>query len=193
MKKLKFISFFFIIAFLPIFYFSCNKSESYSTLLRNEEKAVNWFLSGQKVCVEIPSDSILDFGPDAPFYKLNTDGTVYMKVLTPGNLNSSDRPKAGDKVYYRYNRRNLQNLQAGEDAPWEGNSSIVSSSPTFFFYENSYLPNTLNLGQGIQLPLKYVGYDSEVLLVMKASQSLTEEQSLCIPFEYDIRYFKAEY
>lgn len=172
---------------------ACSKSESYSNLLRNEEKTVNWFLSGQKVCIDIPADSVLLYGDDAPYYKLNEEGTVYMKVLNPGDLTPGRRPKNGEKVYFRYSRRNLQYLQAGESAPWQGNSTTVSGTPTYFVYGNTYLPNTVSQGEGVQLPLKFVGYNSQVLLVMKASMGNTEEQAACVPFQYDIRYFKAEY
>ena len=41
---------------------SCSKEQSYSELLRDEEKTVNWFLSNQKVEAEIPSDSVFLVG-----------------------------------------------------------------------------------------------------------------------------------
>ncbi|MCM1152609.1 MAG: DUF4827 domain-containing protein [Muribaculum sp.] len=155
---------------------------------------MNWFLSGQNVCVEIPKDSILEYGEDAPYYKLNEDGTLYLKVLTPGDMNSESRPKKDDKVFFRFKRQNLETLQNDGEAEWEGNTvQIGNLNSTSFVFGNTYLPNTTKYGMGVQEPLKYVGYNSEVYLVIKASEGLTEEQATCIPYLYNIKYFKALY
>lgn len=175
---------------------SCNKSESYSTLLRNEEKAVNWFLSGQEVETAIPADSILEYGEDAPYYRLNDDGTAYLKVINPGDLEpKSVRPKNGEKVYFRFKRQNLSYLMEDMDAPWVGNSEDLNTTigATSFVYGNTSLPSTTQYGTGVQLPLQFVGFNSEVYLVLKASQAFTDEQSNCTPYLFHIRYFKAQY
>lgn len=174
----------------------CNKSESYSNLLKDEIKAVNWYLAGQQVSVDVPQD-INEFivGEDAPFYKLNEEGTVYMQILNQGNIAESDRPQKDDKVYFRYSRKNLKMMWLGMETSWEGNSEDLSGQigPTSFIYGNTYLTSTTAFGQGIQLPLQYVGYNSEVNLIIKASEGPTDSQSTCIPFLYKLRYFKALY
>lgn len=172
---------------------SCNKQESYSSLLKSEEKAVNWYLSGQRVCVEIPADSVLEYGPDAPYYKLNDDGTAYLRVISPGDTKKENRPKYGEKVYFRYSAKNIRYMMDGTEQEWIGNSNDLTLKSTSFVYGNTYLPNTTQYGQGIQLPLQFVGYNSEVELVLKASLGFTENQSTCIPVLYKMRYFKAEY
>lgn len=170
----------------------CSKSESYSNLLKNENQAVNWFLSGQRISVEIPENGNFEVGPDAPYYKMNEDGTIYMQVLKLGNLEESQMPQDGDKVYFRFSRKNIKQMMNGFDPAWEGNSSDLNSAigPTSFIYGNNYRPTSIKWGEGLQLAVKYVGYYSEVNLVLKASAGFTEDQSGCIPYIYNVRYFK---
>lgn len=171
----------------------CNKSESYSNLLRTEEHSVNSFLATQDVRVKVPADSVLIYGDDAPFYKMNEDGTIYMKIINPGNLQK--RAKYGDRVYFRFSCKNLNQWAAGYDPAWEGNSNNLNSSfgNTSFIYGNSILESSYKYGTGIQLPMKFVGDESEVYLVLKASSGFVSEQSSCTPYLFHIRYFKAEY
>lgn len=173
--------------------FSCEKGESYADLLKKEEKAVNWYLSGESVEVEIPADSVFITGNDAPFYKMNKEGTIYMKVLDAGDL--EDKPSNGDRVYFRYSRMNLRNLYEAGVEQWFGNSSDigVSSMPTSFILGNYSLSSSYQYGRGIQLPLSFLGYNSRVRLVLKAESGFYSEQSQCLPFVFDIRYFKGIY
>ena len=87
---------------------SCSKGKSYSELLRDEEKATNWYLSGQRVETGIPKDSVLQTGSDAPFYRLDKDGYVYMQVVELGD--TSDMADPGDLVYFRFMRRSTSLL-----------------------------------------------------------------------------------
>lgn len=192
MKKLNKILPFFAF-FVAICLSSCEKTESYSELLRKEEKAVNWYLSGESVEVNIPADSIFIQGEDAPFYKMDEDGNVYMRVISEGDMN--DRPQKGDRVYFRFSRMNLRNLYEAGFEQWVGNSNDLTSSlgSTSFIYDNYTLPSTYQYGTGIQLPLNYFGYNSQVRLVLKAAAGFTSEQSQCLPYVVDVRYFKGEY
>lgn len=171
--------------------FSCSKTESYSEMLREEEHAVNWWLAQHKVTVDIPADSVFEIGPDAPFYKLDEDGNVYMQVIDPG---SSTRPIKGDKVYFRYMRTNINFLYNGLTVSPEGNAENLGQiGPTAFIFQNYDLTSTLKYGEGIQQPLFYLGYDSEVNLVLKSYTGFSEDQSQCVPYIMNIRYFKAMY
>lgn len=179
---------------------SCSKTESYSELLREEEKAVNWYLAARQIELNIPSDSIsFKTGKDAPFYKLDEEGYVYMQVINKGELNpSTGRPvnkvKPGDLVYFRFLRQNILSLYRGEDAPWSGNSSDVDySEATSFVYKNTYLSSSTSWGTGIQLPLKFLGYGSEVNLVLKSYTGFMADQTYCVPYIINVRYFKPEY
>lgn len=183
---------------------SCSESQSYSELLTEEEHAVNWYLSQQKVETEVPADSTsFIIGEDAPFYKLDEDGYVYMQVISKGDMN--DRVDAGDLVYFRYNRLNLKYLYLGEDVAWQGNSTDVVSgihsddsgytsyNYSRFIFQNQYLQTTTKWGEGIQMPLKFFGYNCEVNLVLRSYYGFTDDQTTCLPYLINLRYFKPEY
>lgn len=173
---------------------SCSKTQSYSELLREEEKAVNAFLAGERVILEVPADSIsFETGPDAPFYKLDEDGYVYMQVINKGDLN--DKVEAGDLVYFRFTRENLKAKYFGMDYGDEGNSDNLVSNlgTTSFVYKNTYLQSSTRWGTGIQMPMRFFGYNSEVNLVLKSYYGFMEDQSICLPYLINVRYFKPEY
>lgn len=177
---------------------SCSKTESYSELLREEEKAVNWYLATQKVELEIPEDSISFItGEDAPFYKLDENGYVYMQVISKGELTPEGKianpVKSGDLVYFRFTRENLKFLYEGLEAGSEGNSENLTNGTSSFVYKNTYLQSTTSFGTGIQMPMKFLGYDSEVNLVLRSYYGFSTDQTSCYPYLINIRYFKPEY
>ncbi|MDE5774250.1 MAG: DUF4827 domain-containing protein [Muribaculaceae bacterium] len=172
---------------------SCSKSESYSELLRDEERAVNWFLAQQNVEVSAPADSIFEVGENAPFYRMDADGTIYMQVIRIGD--KENRPQKDDKVYFRFSRQNIKMMYEGtQDSPY-GNADDMASDvgPTYFFYGNKTYPTTQQFGTGIQLPMDYFGYGTEVNLVLKSYSGFVNDQSLCQPYLYNVKYYKAEY
>lgn len=174
---------------------SCSKTQSYSELLRDEEKAVNWFLSSKNIYLALPENpkdliSVEQAGEEAPFYKLDADGYVYMQVV---RADFSEPVDEGDLVYFRFNRQNISVLYQGLDAPIEGNGDYVIGGSTSFIYKNTYLSSSTTWGTGIQMPLKYMGYNSEVNLVLRSYYGFVDEQSNCIPYYINLKYFKPEY
>lgn len=170
---------------------SCSESESYSDMLRDEEHAVNWWLAQRRVSASVPADSVFECGPDAPYYRMDEDGHVYMQVINPG---SKKRPVKGDRVYFRFMRTNIKNLYDGVPTEPEGNAdSFGGSAPTSIIYGNTELTSSTMYGEGIQVPLDYLGYDCEVNLVLKSYQGFIADQTECVPYVLNIRYFKAEY
>lgn len=173
---------------------SCSKTESYSELLREEEKATNAFLAQQRVETQIPADSIsFEVGPDAPYYRLDPDGYIYMQVISKGDMN--DRVESGDVVYFRFTRRNLKSDYLGMDTSEEGNSDdfMNGMGNPYFVYKNTYLTSTSQWGTGIQWPMKFFGYNCEVNLVLRSYYGFSTDQSMCLPYKLNIRYFKPEY
>lgn len=177
---------------------SCSKSQSYSELLRDEEHAVNWFLAQHKVSLDIPADSIsFETGTDAPFYKLDEDGNVYMQVINKGDIGTDGKPvnkvEAGDQVYFRYERKNILAMyQTGEDYE-NGNSDDLTVEPSYFIYKNKTMQVSYRWGTGIQMPLRFFGYDCEVNLVLKSYCGFMSDQTYCYPYLINLRYFKPEY
>lgn len=172
---------------------SCDGTKSYSELLRDEEKATNWYMANQKIELEVPADSVFQYGQDAPYYRMDDDGYLYMKVISPGDM--SRRPNPGDLVYFRFLRKNINSLYNGLPAEWEGNANDMNSplGTTSLVFDNMRLEQTATYGTGIQIPLRYFGYDCEVEMVVRSYQGFSTDQSQCIPYVYKIKYFKAEY
>lgn len=173
----------------------CSKSQSYSELLRDEEHAVNWYLAGYNVALEFPENmkdlvTYEEVGENAPFYKLDEEGYVYMQVV---RADFDDMVDSGDLVYFRFNRTSILDLYNDIDTSSTGNSDYLPNGTTSFVYKNTYLTSTTTWGTGIQMPLQYLGYNSEVNLVLKSYYGFTDEQSYCIPYIMNIRYFKPEY
>lgn len=54
---------------------------------------------------DVLNEMIADPAIDAPFYRMDEDGDVYMRVVKTGDMN--DRPQFNDLVYVRLTRYNL--------------------------------------------------------------------------------------
>ena len=172
---------------------SCNDSESYSDLLKEEEKAANAYLANQRVEMSVPADSVFITGNDAPFYRMDEDGYLYMQVVNAGN--KEDRPEINDQVYFRFTRWNLNNWYSADVWQSEGNSDNMNNGlgATSFVFGNTSLANSALFGSGIQVPLYYLGYDSEVNLVLRSYYGFSTDASACVPYLVNVKYFKAEY
>lgn len=186
---------FFFIVGISLCIGACSKTQSYSELLRDEEHAVNWYLANYNVALDLPENpkeliTVEEIGDDAPFYKLDTDGYVYMQVV---KADFNDMVDEGDLVYFRFLRESILDLYNDIETEPSGNSEYLPNGSTSFIYKNTYLSSTTTWGTGIQMPLRYLGYNSEVNLVLKSYYGFTEEQSYCIPYIMNIRYFKPEY
>lgn len=173
----------------------CDKTKSYSELLTEEEHAVNWYLAKNEVELDIPKDSVFITGTDAPFYKMNSEGSVYMRVINPGD--KSKMVKDNDRVYFTFMRMNIKDYFEGKGETWIGNMNnmVTSSGGTSFFFGNNTLTSSTKYGTGIQIPLNYLGLYSEVELVIKAIQGFSEESNSnqIYPYAYKVKYYPALY
>ncbi len=170
---------------------SCSKSESYSDMLRNEEKAVNWYLSNHRVCNDIPANNDFEVGPQAPYYRMDDEGYVYMQVISKGI--EGDKVKEGEKVYFLYSRKNIKTLWELGAADSDSNEQNGTLSDYYFLYGNTSNTTGALFGKGIQLPLEYLNYHSEVNLVLKSYMGFSVDQSECLPYALNVKYLKPEY
>ncbi|MBD5226262.1 MAG: DUF4827 domain-containing protein [Bacteroidales bacterium] len=169
---------------------SCSDSKSYAELLTDEMHAVNTFLANQNVILEIPADNDFQVGPDAPFYRLDEEGNIYMQVLSKGDPEMM--AEDDDLIYFRFTRSSLYTYDPDNgtfDSSW-GNSENLSVGSASFRFNNYTLSSSSQWGAGLQAPLIYLGMFSRVNLVIKSQYGLSSEISQVVPFYYyDVRYF----
>lgn len=190
--------FFLASALLTLLFSSCSKTESYSDLLKKEQKASNWFLAQHKICNEIPADSVFLTGPDAPYYKMDDDGYVYMQVVKASSRKDRVFPLYGDQIYFTYTRWDVETMYTNNTfdiAATDGNQNnfLDSVGDTYFIYGNYSAESSVTFGSGIQVPLSYLGYNSEVNILLKSYYGFMADNTTCIPYKVNVRYFKAEY
>jgi hypothetical protein len=168
---------------------ACDDSKSYSELLEDEDKAVNSFLANQKVINEIPADTVFETGEDAPYYRIEPEGNVYMQVINAGDR-KNNRVEDDQKIYFRYGRISLLSYAKGNDDALDGNYDDINY--LFFRFNNYQLPSSYAYGEGIQMPLNYLGIDCEVNLVIKSKFGFYDEQSNVIPYKFHVKYYKSK-
>lgn len=168
---------------------ACNNDQSYADRLNEERNAVNAYLANHRVVMSIPEDSVFEVGENAPFYRIDTDGNVYMQVLNAGDR-VGDKAKVGEPIYFRYSRYNLSVWYAnGELTLYSGNEDSMDQQSCSFNYGDYNLPSSSQWGYGLQFPLLFLGVECEVNLVVKSQYGFTGEISYVMPFLFHVRYY----
>lgn len=166
---------------------SCDDSKTYAELLTDETHYVNNFLADQRVVNEIPADTVFEFGPNAPYYRLDDDGNLYMQVINPGT--PGNMVKNNELIYFRFTRYNLAYYRDGSLGDGEGNDNVLGGNYSFRF-GNFELNSSYSFGSGIQTPLNFLPIDAQVNIVIKSQYGMPAEMSYVIPYLYSIRYFR---
>lgn len=172
------------------FFAGCDDSVSYAELLTDETHAANNFLSNHRVINDIPADTVFETGPDAPYYRLDEDGNLYMQVLYAGDR-KNNRVKDNELIYFRYTRYNLNYFMKTGIMEGSGNSTDMWSAPASFRYGNTTLTSSVQYGSGVQAPLAFLGVDCEVNIVIKSQYGFTSEIAQVVPYLYNLRYFRS--
>lgn len=163
---------------------SCNDNKSYADLLAEEDYYSNNYLADQRVVSYIPEDSVFEYGPNAPFYRVDADGMLYMKVLDPGT--KDNMVEDNEQIYFRYTRYALSGYSNGKLPTGEGNN--ISLSAAWFRFNNYQIQSSYTWGVGIQRPLDFLPIDCEVLMLIKSQMGPTAEQSNVQPYLYRLTY-----
>lgn len=169
---------------------ACNDGKTYAELLSDENQTVNRYLADQRVVGSIPPDTVFEVGPDAPYYRLDEDGNLYMQVLeygTPGNM-----AKSNELLYFRFSRYQLSDYQNGTFSSSEGNDDVMNGNYSFR-YGNYELQSSYSYGAGIQAPLEYLPVDCRVNIVIKSSYGAPGEMSNVVPYLYSLRYYRPKF
>lgn len=167
---------------------SCSHTKSYAELLNEETKYINAYLADQRVVGEVPADSIFIKGNDAPYYRMDEDGNVYMRVIkdNPDGV----KAKYNDLVYMRFTRYNLYSYSNGTLPDGEGNDDNALTQFSFR-YQNMEITSSSSWGEGLQLPLNYLHYGCEVELVIRSQAGMSDEIASVTPYMYRVRYSKS--
>ena len=174
------------------FFTACNSDQSYADRLNEERNAVNAYLANHRVVMSVPEDSVFEVGENAPFYRVDVDGNVYMQVLDPGDR-KNDKAKTSEPIYFRYSRYNLATWYA--DGTWNvysGNESSMDATSCSFNFGDYSLPSSSQWGYGLQYPLLFLGVECEVNLIIKSQYGFTGEISYVTPFFYHVRYYHSQ-
>lgn len=175
-------------ALLALMWTSCDDGKTYAELLLDEDHYVNNFLADQQVVQEIPADTVFIYGENAPYYRLDEDGMLYMQVLDPGT--KGNKVVADQQIYFRYTKYNLAAYRDGELPDGEGNN--LTLSPAWFRYGNFQMVSSSAWGAGIQMPLHYLPIDCKVNIVIKSQYGESATQAYVIPYLYTLTYHVRE-
>lgn len=171
---------------------ACDNDQSYADRLNLERNAVNSYLANHRVVMSVPKDSVFEVGENAPFYRIDVDGNVYMQVLDAGDR-KNDKPITGTPIYFRYTRYNLATWYAdGTWSAYSGNENTMDAVPCSFNYADYTLPSSSQWGYGLQYPLLFLGVECEVNLIIKSQYGFTGEISYVTPFFYHVRYYHSQ-
>ena len=156
---------------------------------KTEQRAMKKYLSKFDVVDQLPAITDIQVGSVAPFYKLNSEGTVYMQVVRMGTAPAASE---GETIYFRFLRYNLLSYyNTGLLPNGEGNMHIITPVATSIVI-GSHNQSTTRWGTAIQMPMLLgLPVDSEVNLVVASEAGFSSEISSVIPFLYNIRYFKS--
>lgn len=170
---------------------SCSDSKSYAELLTEENHYVNNFLADQRVDNTIPADSTFNFkcGADAPYYRMDEEGNVYMQVISRG---TGPYAQDNEMIYFRFTRYALAYYANGTLPEGDGNDEDLSYNSTWFRFNNYTLESSYQWGSGIQVPLQYLPIDCEVNLIVKSQYGIYNEMSYVQPYLYRLRYYRPQ-
>ena len=168
---------------------SCDDSKSYAELLTDENHSVNRFLANQRVDNTIPTDSTFQFetGENAPYYRMDEDGNMYMQVVNPGT--PGNYAKEDQTIYFRYTRYSLNDYVNDTLPPGSGNETEMGYSSASFRFQNFTQQSSYRWGAGVQIPLRFLPIDCEVNIVIKSQYGFYDEMAYVLPFLYKIRYY----
>ena len=79
-----------------------------------------------------------------------------------------------------------------DDITLVGNMNDMNNPTTYFLYDNYSVDVSSQYGEGIQLPLKFVGMGSEVNVIIRSQVGISDEIADVQPYHWHIRYYRSK-
>lgn len=167
MKKLSFL--FYILSLVIV---SCGSDNEPATIVDQHNQIFNSFMSEQNVINQIPA--ILITGTEAPFYLIDAQRQIYMKVISDNGVKLGE----GQECYFRHSTYRLVQSENGVKPVLSStNENEMGEQPGELSYTTySDIPTLL--------PLRYAGNGSEIYLAIRQISDKSDT-----PLLMHIRYF----
>lgn len=163
---------------------SCNNNRTYADMKKDQEKAINKFISERNIEVihKYPSDSIFE---ENQFLLL--DNGVYLNIVDSGNGNRAALYKT--KILMRCSGEHIFKSDTGKFDIFENNSpyapiefiygyaSQTISQYTSWFSNYTYHPVCYYLSLNVESILEYVGENAVVKLIVPFENGSTYQSS----------------
>jgi hypothetical protein len=188
MKKTRYIIFFLL--GLMIVSASCNKRKTYAELLKDENKAIDKFITQNKLVIleNFPANSVFKSNE---FYRDPATG-VYYNIIELGDTTNTNMAKIGVVIYVRFS--GLRYFRSEKDSTeYSNNDPIRSPFPETFIYRGPVTVSNRSLYSGTTpgwaVPLTRIGHAGKVKLIVPFNMGSASDQQSYSTTYYD----KVEY
>lgn len=171
---------------------SCNKRKTYAELLKDESKAIDKFISKNKLVIlkEFPKNGQFT---DKEFYKDPATGVYYNIVETGDTTNY--KLKLGDEVHVRF--RGLKYFSTSNDSTeYENMDPIRSPWPETLIYRGPANVETMSLYStttaGWVVPLSHIGHNGRVKMIIPFTWGSQSDQAAYTPTYYDVVTYRLD-
>ncbi len=171
---------------------SCNKRKTYADLLKAESKAIDKFISKNKLVIlkDFPQNGQFK---DKEFYKDPATG-VYYNIIETGDT-TNYKLKVGDEVHVRF--RGLKYFSTDNDSTeYENMDPNRSPWPETFSYRGDVNLETRSLYSqttaGFAVPLKNVGHNGRVRMIIPFTWGSQSDQQAYTPTYYDVITYRLD-
>ena len=169
---------------------SCNKGKTYADLLKDETRAINKFISENKLVVLDKFPANLVFKPNE-FYRDPASG-VYFNIIEVGD--TTIKNKDGDDVCVRFS--GLRYFTSKNDTTeYTNDDPIRSPHPNEFIYRGPVTVMTRSYYSGTTpgwaVPLTYVGEGGRVKMIVPFNMGSQSDQQSHSTTYYDVVRYTA--
>lgn len=174
---------------------SCNKRKTYAEILKDETKAIDKFISENKLVIlkEFPTNSIFKTNE---FYRDPATG-VYYNIIELGDTTAAQMAKEGEEIYVRFS--GLKYFASANDSTTYSNLDPVRSPfpETIIFrgpvtIQNRSFYSGTTTAPAWAVPLTHVGNAGKVKLIVPFNMGTSSDQSSYSTTYYDNVQYRFE-